>query len=578
IIPVFVDDGGAPRPCSQVDLARALNLAVQEGAQIINIGAGQFDLGGAAHPILADAIRLCARNGILVVAAAGNDGCECLHIPAAEPSVLVVGAMDSEGAPLDFSNWGKEYRSRGLLAPGSQIPGAAPGGGMALRTGTSFATPIVSGVAALLLSIQLLRGDKPNAQAVRDALINSAIGCEEQAVPNCNRLLAGRLNPAQALAHLIKGGNVKMSEHLPEAPDSGTAADAAGRTPATSTSNEPAAAPSSAYGASANSPASAAPVRSAYSGSSVPVASSFPARAVNPLAVGITPSGSEGCSCGGGGSTGCSCGKKTPPALVYALGELGYDFGSEARRDSYLQLSGKPHLGPREIVEHLNANPTQASGITWTLSLEGTPVYALQPAGAFAAETYKMIRDYYAAQISENEDEHAERVSIPGYSSGGVTLMNGQKVPYIYPEDRGMFSWTTKALVTHVLSLSPPPTDDQQRAQKAEDIRNFLDVVYYQIRNLGLTPQERAINYAATNAFQIERIYGDAISNNLKLDSIDVERSAFCRPESDCWDVKLTFFDSHNRLEVARKVYRYTVDVSDVLPVTVGKVRSWRIF
>ena len=35
--------------------------------------------------------------------AAGNDGCECLHIPAALESVLAVGAMDAQGKPLDFS-------------------------------------------------------------------------------------------------------------------------------------------------------------------------------------------------------------------------------------------------------------------------------------------------------------------------------------------------------------------------------------------------------------------------------------------------------------------------------------------
>ena len=42
-----------------------------------------------------------------------------------------------------------------------------------------------------------------------------------------------------------------------------------------------------------------------------------------------------------------------------------------------------------------------------------------------------------------------------------------------------------------------------------------------------------------------------------------------CRPDSDCWDVQLLMFDPENERRASR-VYRYTVDVSDVLPVTVG--------
>ena len=46
---------------------------------------------------------------------------------------------------------------------------------------------------------------------------------------------------------------------------------------------------------------------------------------------------------------------------------------------------------------------------------------------------------------------------------------------------------------------------------------------------------------------------------------------------SDCWDIKLIFFNPEDQLKVARRVYRYTVDVSDVVPVLVGRVREWSI-
>ena len=59
------------------------------------------------------------------------------------------------------------------------------------------------------------------------------------------------------------------------------------------------------------------------------------------------------------------------------------------------------------------------------------------------------------------------------------------------------------------------------------------------------------------------------------LDTIRVERSTLCRPHSDCWDITLAFFDPDAPLQTVRRIYRYTVDVSDVIPVTVGQVRSW---
>jgi subtilisin family serine protease len=120
ILPVFAGEAnGELGPCSQLDLARAILQAVQLGAQVINISGGQMEASGEAHPVLADAISACARQGVLIVAAAGNDGCACLHIPAALPAVLVVGAMDKDGSPLSFSNWGESYETHGILAPGA---------------------------------------------------------------------------------------------------------------------------------------------------------------------------------------------------------------------------------------------------------------------------------------------------------------------------------------------------------------------------------------------------------------------------------------------------------------------------
>ena len=159
IIPIFSDDR---RRASQLDLARAIEQAVNAGANIINISGGELTDYGEAEDWLNHAVSLCRNNNVLLVAAAGNDGCKCLHVPAALPAVLAAGAMGANGQPLDFSNWGKNYQTQGILALGENILGAEPGGGTIQLSGTSFATPVVSGVAALLMSLQLQKDYPPN--------------------------------------------------------------------------------------------------------------------------------------------------------------------------------------------------------------------------------------------------------------------------------------------------------------------------------------------------------------------------------------------------------------------------------
>lgn len=297
-------------------------------------------------------------------------------------------------------------------------------------------------------------------------------------------------------------------------------------------------------------------------------------------AAGFAPSrtevtASECQTCAGGSPQVRTSHGPSSSGLVYALGQIGFDFGTEARRDAFLQLSGTNVLAPEALLAYLEKDPSSAAHLTWTLMLDATVVYAIEPQGPFASATYDRLREFLNSQSQEG----VEIVSIPGVLRGTTTLASGQRVPLLVPDARGMFSWTKETLVRSVMGLaSANGKETEAYLQTMDGIQNFLERIYYEIRNLGLSPQERAINFAATNAFQLEFVYQDAIKAELKLDSIEVERSPICRPGSECWDVKLVFFNPARRMEQARRVYRFTVDVSDVIPVTVGKVRHWDIY
>jgi hypothetical protein len=529
LVPIFESVGPHTfRACSQLDLARAITQAVRAGAHVINVSGGQFSPAGVAHPLLADVVSDCARRGILLVAAVGNQGCECPHVPAALEAVLAVGAMDEHGEPLPSSNWGGPYGFQGILAPGVDILGAQPGGGTARGTGTSYATAVVSGIAALLLSWQRKRGRPPRPPLVREALLRSTLGCEQQPTSNCRRLLAGRLNVSGAVSTLALG-MLTMSDSTATpgdlAPDRGPEATAPPPAPA--------------------------------------------GDAVRPAAV--QPSA---CACPAGA-----------PQLAYALGQLGYDLVSEARLDSFAQkMAGVAGvsvperllaLDPRRLLAYLDDHPWDAAAVEWTLSLDGTPIYAVRPQGPFAADAYKELRRFLREQLEEG----VERVSVPGVVSGKATLLMGQVVPVIVPELRGMYSWTAAALAEAVVGAAPaagaPQPEREAHEQRRAGVRNFLDRVYHGLRNLGLTPQDRALNFAATNAFAFEKVYADALRDRMELESVNVVPSPVCRPGSDCWDVEVYFFYPERQVQTVRRVYRFTVDVSDTVPVTVGPTRSW---
>lgn len=144
---------GSANPAGKSDqdqIPEAVRWAVDNGAKVINISLGSST---PQWPQSWDAAFLYAeQKDVVIVAAAGNriGGNLQVGAPATIPGVLTVAGLDRKGtASVDSSSQGI---SIGVAAPAENLLGGLPGGGYAEWAGTSGATPIVAGVAALIRS------------------------------------------------------------------------------------------------------------------------------------------------------------------------------------------------------------------------------------------------------------------------------------------------------------------------------------------------------------------------------------------------------------------------------------------
>lgn len=127
-------------------LAEAIISAVDGGNKVINISLGSY----GDSQILADAVAYASNYGVLVVAAAGNDGLNTITYPAAYPSVVSIGAYEAKGEHLNFSNGGEGLSA---AAPGYGIPAAWPGETGAVGfSGTSASAPVYTAAVASVMT------------------------------------------------------------------------------------------------------------------------------------------------------------------------------------------------------------------------------------------------------------------------------------------------------------------------------------------------------------------------------------------------------------------------------------------
>ncbi len=166
------------------DIASALERAISDGCNIVNISMGSLE----PMPEMPDILQKARDAGVVVFAATGNDGQPLLRYPARYSHTLAVGALGRDGTfPADcpesfqeseirrkkefvaeFSNYGL---STDFIGPGVAVLSTFPGEKYAMMSGTSMATPYSSGMAARLLSGNSKLLNMPDGPEKADAIV-----------------------------------------------------------------------------------------------------------------------------------------------------------------------------------------------------------------------------------------------------------------------------------------------------------------------------------------------------------------------------------------------------------------------
>jgi len=179
------DDRGK---CQATALAEGIIWAVDNGASVINISVEIKE----PSPELVDAVDYAWNKGVIIIAAAGNEGNDSPIYPAYYENSLAVASIKENDTFAPLSNYGEWVD---VAAPGFKIYSTLPDDSYDYKTGTSFATPYVSGLAALLFNVVTdTNGDGWLNDEVRAAI---EAGCQEIGIDGVG---SGQIDAANSLA------------------------------------------------------------------------------------------------------------------------------------------------------------------------------------------------------------------------------------------------------------------------------------------------------------------------------------------------------------------------------------------
>ena len=171
ILPIKVLDDSGHSGFEAIE--RGIRAATAARVDIINMSLGAPI---EPPPSFHQAIQAAVAQGIIIVAAAGNDS-GAVNFPARYPEIIAVAAIDKQGNLANFSSHGPQVA---VSAPGVDIYSTYLNQGYAMLRGTSQASPFVAGICALVLAWQRANPSVPPIKGVQDMLMRLDDLCDPQ--------------------------------------------------------------------------------------------------------------------------------------------------------------------------------------------------------------------------------------------------------------------------------------------------------------------------------------------------------------------------------------------------------------
>lgn len=511
--PIFFDDaGGRVSPsASSADLAEAVVDCVDAGARVVNLSVATEQPTTRVEERLRRALDHAVRRGVIVVAAAGNQGTLGGSDIIGHAGVVPVVSFDHHARPMLESNLGGSIGRRGVGAPGDSIVSLGTEGAPVVRAGTSVATAFVTGTIALLWSLFPEAG----AGDVRRALVDG---------PRRTSVIPPLLNATAARVALTR-----RSESLPRSPDRPYLARVSEGRPTEGTSLVSATDVDDA-------PGRPAPVSTAAQQIALPVAVPGP----------VLPE---------------------VPAFVYALGRIDARYPTLAVEKEFAQAIGTYDSAgrtDREVVRDViqeRHNRYLARSLCWVLTVEGLETYILVPRDP--ADLDLLIDSY---RVDPRPDD-LDVVIGTRHGIAPPDMCNGLAVPVVGFTQ--IYSFDRTSLVESI--PVPDDTSDDDVARFRTIAGGLFDDLNQLADNAGATDEHRALNYLTVRYPRIYTVAAEQLQDNFSFTGVQVFRSPLSGPRTI---VDVVFSFTHRQTDVVDKRF-VRVDVTEEFPFLQGGIARY---
>jgi hypothetical protein len=534
--PIFPEAGvteSAIPTCTPEELAHAIVETVDAGARVLNLSMGLLASALKTYTPLDAACDYARQRGVIVVAAAGNQGVVGSVPLLRHPWIIPVASCDAHGRVSPESNLGPSIGRRGLLAVGVDVPSTAPGGGYARLSGTSVAAPFVTGTIALLWSafpqataaeIQhaLVTGAAHHRRTITPPLLNAEAAwnllraLHRPSPPERRKVVMAEEHELEERIEPAEEGMQPTQEHL------GTTVGA-----------------------------TAVPPGQTQGG----LTRMTPHPAMRPAAQRqrgriVAQVGADCPTCAAAAS---AQGTAEPAVPIYALGSLRMRLPSLSIEKEFAQAvrNGQTTNLSDQQVQYtiLRENRYLANEVCWVLSIEGVETYILVPRDPL------MIEQFIGALAPTDQRLDVDVVIGVRGPVAPAEMCNGLMVPIVIVDQ--IYSFDRPALIG---AMATPEGHDE--AAFRDTASELFDRIQQMADNTGEMDEHRALNYLAVRYPRIYNHAAEMHGRDYSLTAIEVISSRLSGVRK-LVDVVLSY--TSRTTDVTEKYY-VRIDVTEKFP------------